>query len=142
MALPASTQRLFRVTLSGFGIDIPGAFATFSGGNPSADVTRFREGGSPVEEVVGGPPTRDDVTIGRPYRRDRDEPVMRWADRSVGKARGSVAIQPVDEDYNPYGRPRVYSDCLLIGASWPDVDSNSGDTANVELSFAVSGEIA
>jgi len=142
MATPASSPAEFRVTLGGFGIPIPGAFMTLTGGNVSAEARRYRPGGQFEEEVAGGPRTRDDVTITREWRRDRDLAIFLWADRHAGRARGAITVQPLDEDGNAFGNPFVYPDALLTGATRPDVDSDAGgDIAVLELSFAVSGRI-
>lgn len=143
MATPAASPSHFRVTLAGFGIDIPGAFMTQGGGNVTAEVRRFRPGGSPHEEVSGGPTSRDDVTVAREWRRDRDLAIYLWADRNAGRARGSITVQPLDDDYNAYGSPVVYADALLTAAAKPDVDSDAGtDVAQLSLTFAVSGPLA
>lgn len=139
----ASSPAHFRVTLSGGPFDVPGAFAQMGGGNPSGDVRRYREGGNPDEEVTGGPGTRDDVTVGRPWRRTRDAELALAMDREVMKARFTVTKQPLDEDYNAWGKPQVYANCLLTGVTHPDVDAEAGgDVARLELSFAVSGPLA
>lgn len=140
----ASSPAQFRVKLSGFDFakgDV-GAWARKSGGNRTAEVRRYREGGNPDEEVGAGPASRDDMTLSRPWKRTRDQELARRADRQVDRNdRGTITVQPLDEDFNPFGRPYLYEG-VLIGCNHPDVDSDAtGDTANLELVFATSGVI-
>lgn len=140
---PVSSSAHFRVTLSGGPFDIPGAFATMEGGNRSGEPRRTREGGSPDEDVSGTPPSRDDITLGRPWRRSRDQELAVQLDRVVMRARWVVTKQPLDEDYKPYGDPMVYPDCLLTGCTHPPVDADAvGDSARLGLTLAPSGELA
>ena len=143
MEAAASSPAHFRVTLSGGPFEVPGAFAQMSGGNPSGDVRRYKEGGDPNDHTSGNPPTRDDVTIGRPWRRTRDHDLALAFDRAVMKSRFTITKQPLDEDFNAWGKPMVYADCLLTGCNHPDVDAEAtGDVARLELTFAVAGELA
>lgn len=140
---PASSPAHFLVTLSGFSFATPGSFRTKSGGNRTAEARRYRSGGSPSEEVAGGPSTTEDITIGREWRRDRDLALAKAASRLVGRARGTITVQPLDDEFNRYGEPYVYSDALLTGVNFPDVDAEGGaDVSSLEMVFAVSGEIA
>lgn len=142
---PASSPADFLVTVAFTqpGRDVAGSFSSMDGGNPTADARRYRAGGSAVEEVSGGPSTRDDISIGREWRRDRDLEIYKWADRRVGRARATVTYQPLDEDLNPFGDAIVYSDALLIGATKPAHDSGAGtDVARLTMTFAVAGEIS
>jgi hypothetical protein len=82
----------------------------------------------------------DDLTIGRPFRVDRDYDLWRWAFSAVGQARGNVSVTPLDGGYNRRGRPAIYNNALLIGVNRPDVDADAvGDVARLELVFAVNG---
>ncbi len=143
MPTKASSPAQFLITLSGFGFEGGiGKFAVKTGGNRTSQVRRYHDGGEPDEQVAGGPANRDDMTLNRPFKRDRDLQLARWADRNVGQARGSIAIQALDGDFHPFGRPVIHSDCLLMTSNWPDVDAEAvGDVARLELVFAVSGTV-
>lgn len=140
---PASSPALFRVTLSNGPFEVPGAFATMSGGNKTGEVRTYREGGEPTPHKSGSATDRDDITLGRPWRRTRDAELAVLFDRYVLRGRWTVTKQPLDEDYNAYGKPMVYDDCLLTGCTHPDVDANAvGDTSSLALTFAAGGELA
>lgn len=140
---PASSPAQNRVTLDGFEIDLPGAWMTQEGGDATAEVRRYRPGGQPHEEVAGGPVTRDDVTVTREWRRDREMEIWRWADRNTGRARGDIIVQPLDDAFNAFGEPVVYEDALLIAARKFTVDSDAGDdVSQLTLVFAVSGPVS
>lgn len=139
----ASSPAHFRTTLSGGPFEVEGTWAQQSGGNKTAEARRYREGGSPSEEVAGGPSTRDDMTLSRPFKRDRDLDLALKLDRAVGSARFTVTKQPLGDDFEAYGKPIVFADALLIGCNWPDGDADGGDdTARIEITVAVSGDIA
>lgn len=112
------------------------------GGNPSGDVRRYKEGGDPNDHTSGNPPTRDDITMGRPWRRSRDAELSVQFDRFTMKGRWDVTKQPLDEDFNAWGKPIVYEGCLLTAIRHPAVDAEAtGDVARLELTFAASGEL-
>ena len=145
----ASSPAQFLVTLHDFGFSKSkkskgknlGRWSSLSGGNASSEIRRYHEGGSPSEEVAGGPGTREDTTIGRPFRYDRDVAVWKWAEKERGKARGDVQIQPLDGEFKPKGRPIVYAKALLMGVNAPEIDAEAvGDVARIELTFALSGD--
>lgn len=143
MAKIASSPAHFRVTLHNFGRHIEGTWMTLSGGNGSSEIRRYRPGGDPEEVVSGGPQTRDDMTVSREWIPGRDPDLYRWADRHRGRARGTVIVQGLDQEYNKHGSPLTYTDAVLMSAARPDVDSNAGaDVARIELVLAVSGKVA
>jgi hypothetical protein len=135
--MKASSAADFLVTLSGFPFDIPGSWAQQGGGNKSAEPRRYREGGTRTEEIGGGPTSRDNITVGRPFKADRDVIIGRAADQQAGRARGTITKQPLDEDGNAFGDPLVYPDSLLLSCTWPDTDADALDTtARIELALA------
>lgn len=125
-------QRQYLVKVSG----IEGYFATFSGGNVTADTNKVYDGGNPVPEVLAGPAEADNITVGRPYDTNRDADIVATLRRQVGLFAATVSVQPTDRNYNAIGKPRVYPDALLVGLTEPDYDATSGDAATIELEFA------
>lgn len=143
-SMEASSPAHFLITLDF--ADAPpairGAWMRKSGGNGTATIRRFHPGGSADEEIAGGPKSRDDMTVSREFRADRDRAVYVWADRKRGQARGSVTVQPLDGDFAKFGAAVTYS-AILMGANLPDVDSDAGgDIAMIELTLATYGEVA
>lgn len=132
-AAKASSAADAVVTMSEFGIEVPGTWGQ-AGGNKSAEPRTYFESGSREEEVAGGPASRDNLTLSRPFKRDRDIELCRYFDRHAGSARGTVTKQFTDEDGNAYGDPVVWSDSLVLACNWPDHDPDGGDTtARVEI---------
>lgn len=130
--MPKAAQRQFLVSVSG----IDGYFATFSGGNVSAETADVFDGGSSTPEKVASPGRTEDITVSRPYDPERDQPVINRLRRRVGKVRVTLTKQPTTADFVPVGPPNVYSNCLLTGVSEPEVDASSGDPTGFELTFA------
>ena len=136
----AQTVAQTRITLSGFSIPIDGTWQTKDGGNLTMEVSREKEGGELFKEDVKVlPGTRDNVTVSRSYKTDRDSAVRRWAERGRGE-RGTLTEQEIDDDELPIGRPFVYK-VRLAGVALPSTDSNGADRKRLELTFAIEGEV-
>lgn len=117
-----------------------GVFDTWSGGDVTADNTKHRRGGMGPQVAIGGPSTVEDVTITRDYDPPRDHGHAHWLSSAVGKAR-VVAIKTVlDDDNVAFGAPIVIRG-ILIGYKNPEHDSDSGDTAFVELVVSPDGAV-
>jgi hypothetical protein len=128
-----TAQRQSIVTALG----IEGAFATKTGGETSAEVTKVYDGGSTTPENLAGPPTTDNVTCGRPYRATRDAAIIKRLRPRVGSFRTTITVQPTDADLIPYGPPTVYADALLVRLAESEVDAASGEPGMIELEFAI-----
>lgn len=136
----AAHQAQAFIRLSGFGFGLDGdigRFARKSGGNVTASVRRYHEGGDFEERITGGPKTADDMTIERPFVLARDLPLYRRARNLTGRARGKIQVQFLDADGRPYGRPLIHTG-VLSGATAPDIDADGvGTNMNLTLTFAV-----
>jgi hypothetical protein len=110
-----------------------GEFDTFSGGDPSAEDVKHARGAGGVERSRGGRQTVDNVTIGREYDTDID---LHWLAARRGKpGLMTVTRQPLDDDYNPKGRPLVYTGTLIkITPSDEDANGNAIDMFQLEMS--------
>lgn len=143
MTTTAQSPAHSRVTVSTPGYSITGTWAGRTGGNRTSDARRYREGGELYREEVGGSPaTTEDMTLSRPFKRDRDIELLRWLVRNAGKAMLTITDQPLDEDGNAYGRPLVET-ARLLGCSRPDADAD--DTTGIqrlEITVAPSGDLA
>ena len=130
---PPSAQRQFLIRVAG----IPGYFATKAGGKTSAAVAKVWDGGSLDPENLAGPAETENLTLGRPYRVSRDQPMIDTYEPLVGRFLTTVSIAPTDRNLVPLTKPRVYVDSLLVGVTPPDGDAASSDPATVEVEFAV-----
>lgn len=119
---------------------IDGYWAAFSGGEISSDTNKVRDGGVLKPDVLAGPPETDDLTLTRPYDAARDQPMINELKKRVGVWRTTISKTPTAPDLTVLNVPAdVYSDALLIKVKPPESDANSGDAAEVELTFAVGG---
>ena len=129
---PISAQRQFLIRVAG----IDGYFATKSGGSMEADASREFDGGSLTPEVMTSPAVPTDITVGRPFKPGRDAALLARLRPLVGRWRTSVSQQPTDIDLVPVGKPTVYNG-VLTAVNDPEADASSGDSARIELTFAV-----
>lgn len=117
-----------------------GAFATKSGGEVTADVTKIRPAALSGEVSLGGPSTVGDLTVGRHYQPFRDDPLIQRLSSKVGSARVVASVVALDgqgQVFKPDGNP--YWVGVLSGVNAPDADAGSGDAAMLELTVACDG---
>ena len=133
MADTYSAQRQFLVTVSG----IVGTWMTKGGGGIQADSNKIFDGGSLRPSIITSPPTTEDVVISRAYKQSRDESILQNLRGKVGRYTTTITVQPTDQDLIAVGRPTVYADAVLVGLTEPELNSDSGDVANFELTFSV-----
>lgn len=130
----ASRQQLVEVA------PFPGYFATKTGGEITADVTKVWDGGARRPENMAGPPSTADVVVGRPYRPGIHGPILKDLARRVGSWRTTISVWDTDPELGPIGTPVVYANALLVGLTRPDLDASSSDPSSLSLAFAVEGE--
>lgn len=133
----ASTASHFYVTATVDGERL-GAFDTFTGGNVSAEVSKRRAGGARTRRAtLGGPRDVDDVTIAREFVHTRDHALAASLEQKVGAtSSATITRQPLDANGSPFGRVKTYTG-VLSNVAYPDADSDSADTAMLELTFVV-----
>lgn len=132
-----------RITIqSEDGFVITGTWANRSGGNRTSTVDRYHEGGELFkEEVAASPATSETMTLGRPFKRDRDIALMKWFHRNAGRRILRITEQPLDDDGNAFGDPLVDT-ARLIGCNRPDVDAdNTGTRKRLEITVEPFGDI-
>lgn len=129
---PPNAAREFLVTVSG----IEGYWARKQGGATASDASKVWDGGSLRPTVLTAPATTEDVTVTRPFRVERDAPLLAALKRVVGRSSHTITITPTDRDLVPSGQPENYVG-VLRSVSGPDTDAGSGDGANIELVFAI-----
>lgn len=128
-----SAQRQFLVTVSG----IDGKFMSKSGGGITSDSTKIYDGGSVTPAIITSPSEVENITVGRAYDQNRDEPILTSLRPQVGRFTTSITVQPADADLVAIGSPSTYSGAVLVSITEPDYDSGSGDVAMFELEFAI-----
>lgn len=131
--MPKTSQKHFLVTIGDQRIQ--GTFSTKTGGETSGETSRDRDGGNPIADVIPGEVSVTNVVVGRAYKPERDQAVIKQLRPLVNQLNTSVTVQPLDHSYVPVGEPEVYVGALLVRVAAPDGDSNSSETARFELEF-------
>lgn len=114
-----------RVTVDG--VSYGDSWATAEGGNLEADNSKTRPGGMGDEVDVGGPASRDDLTLGIQF----SDVVAGWHKKfesRVGTGRIKAAVTFLGPDKAPVG-PSQTRVGTLKAANLPDFDSNGSDQA-------------
>lgn len=128
-----SAKRQFLVRFDG----IDGYWATLTGGRKDVAVTKVFDGGARIADILTANPLVDDITVGRPYDRDRDGPLVKRLLPIAGTWDTMGYDTPTDENLVPAGDALVYN-CRLIGVHPPEVDAGGGSTeALLTLVFSV-----
>lgn len=136
---PITAQRQFLVKATPNepgGVVIEDYFATKTGGEVEGEVSTAWDGGKQRPDKLGGPAVPAVVTLSRPYRAERDAPLMKALRKRVNRDYYTVSVQPVDRDLVPLGvDPTIYVDALLVRAADPEHDAGSADPGTMELAF-------
>jgi hypothetical protein len=118
-----------------------GVMDMFEGGAAKADAQKHRPGGMGPEESLGGPVSREDFTLQRLYKLERDHPLVKKLDRMVGVGAVTAKRLMLDRDRTPSGDPITFTG-TLIGFVHPDHDSNSADKKMVALEVSADEPIS
>lgn len=132
--MPPITQANFLVKIGGVTV---GYFPRCAGGHTRTARSRSWDGGARKPVTLAGFPTQEDLTTGRDYDPERDEPVLRQLRPLAGRFRTVVSVQPTNANLEPIEQPRVYPDALLVEVNEPETDSGSNTPARFELVWAV-----
>ena len=122
-----SRENLFLIHLSIDGTDL-GIWDSWAGGDKDTNSTKYRSGGEPNEESLGGGNVFTDLTIGRNYRLSRDNGIMGFLFDKCGIGAVVAQKQPLDRSYQPYGSPTIASGVLKTVTD-AKVDSNANNAA-------------
>lgn len=133
-------EQLFLVTLTIDGTDY-GIWDKWDGGDKDSTQTKYRSGGQPDEEDLGGAPTFSDVTLTRNYRLSRDAPILGALLNSVGIGNCVATKYPLNRDYSIYG-PHIQAIGPLKTVTDPKVDSNAANPALLVLVLSVNSLVA
>lgn len=131
----AQTQANFIVSVVVDGVQF-GTFDTMDSGDTSSEDSKYSPGGMAKEINLITRRSHANVTVARYYDVLRDDNNLVWLKNRVGRAQGSVSVQPLNADGVPIGGVTVYSG-QLTRAKGPDVDSSSDDAAMLELEFSI-----
>lgn len=101
----------------------------------SVTVTKSRDGGARTEDSSASHPTYGDLTVRRPFKRNRDFAAWRALNDQVGKAYKTITI-PIEDEDGVVIDHLTYTG-LLMSCTPPSGDSLSSTTAMVEISFSI-----
>lgn len=118
-----------------------GVWDTLGGGDVDAEETKYRPGGMQPQISLGGANTVSNVSLARLLSREDWDFMHNLMARRVGKAKVTVARQPLDVDGNPMGRPLVYTG-KLQNVNPGDTDSESSDAQRWEITVSTDGSIS
>lgn len=113
---------------------------SWSGGETDSEEKKFPRGGLQPEVALGGRKSVGNITTKRLYDAYAQD-LESWLEPGVGRAAAILTKQPLDEDGNAFGRPRVYT-AKLKTLTPPDHDSQSSDEAMLECVWSTNGTIA
>lgn len=130
-----ATKRQFLVSVSG----IPGYWASSSGGDVTAPVSKVFEGGQDRPVVLGGLPETSDLEVTRTFDPDKHSALLSQLRKVVGRGRFTVTKQATDANRVRIGKPETHPNCLLVGVSAPEHEEGSGDSSPFKLTFSTAG---
>lgn len=133
-------QDQYDIKVSIDGVDL-GTFDKLSGGEVDSEETTYKPGAMGARVSLGGSVNVGAVTVSRLYDLTRDHGIVHWLIARAGRASAVVSKQPLDVDGNVFGRPIVYSG-KLKQVNPPEVDSESSDSALIELEITPAGTVA
>jgi len=132
-----ATGNQFLVTCPAFGSR---TFSKKTGGEKQSDTATWYDGGATVPDVIAASPKTTDVVLTNAYDPDVDGQLLKIAKAQVGILRTTLSVTPLHGDMTRVagGIPDVYPNGLLKGVKLVEMDANSSDPAQWELTFAVS----
>src|SRR5690242_12796412 len=117
-----SRQDQFLITATYDGKPL-GSFDKKTGGHPSAQDTKYRQGGMVPEISLGGPVSIDNITLSRLYDPSQ-KALLKSLSGLTGRARIVTTQQDLDSFGAPSGSPYTWTG-TLIKVTFPDADSMS-----------------
>lgn len=108
-----------------------GIFITKSGAQLEADGLKTRLGGMSDEVALGGPASRENVTVARMFDTFMQSKA-KWLDSLVGTGSMSVTYTPLGNNKQPSGPSFTYTG-VLNRVTLPEADDNGNDRADIEL---------
>lgn len=110
----------------------PVVFQTFSGGAVAATSIKNRQGGMGDEESLGGPKSREAITVAKIFDLEQDLPNFKFLDNACGGGQVSIGRQKLLPNKVAYGNPINYTGTLMK-VTPPDSDSNATEKAEWSL---------
>jgi hypothetical protein len=121
-----ASQQNSLITVAVDGLPL-GVFDQRTGGESSADVTKYRPGGMARQKSRSGLPDIADLTVSREFEFERDNDLARHLRTRVGRGQMTVNSQPLDNDGAPFGKPTTWTGTLnSVDTGEENSDSSDG----------------
>jgi hypothetical protein len=111
-------------------------WATFEGGGLEADDQKTRPGGMKRQVAIGGPTSRQDVTV-TTQMTDGLTAVAKEFESAAGRKTMTVTVTYLDEDGNAVVGNSFSVKGKVKSAVWPSLDVNSGDVAFLSVTASL-----
>lgn len=108
------------------------SWATLEGGDIESEDTKTRPGGMVGQVNLGGPTTRTDATVSRPYTTQL-HPFVVKLDQAAGSTAMNISYTVLDATGSAAGNPTVTLNGILKNVTRPNFDSNTAGTAMLSL---------
>lgn len=132
-----SLESQYEVTLRINGDDY-GVWDSFSGGGVDSEETKYRPGGMAAQISLGGSKSTENITLGRLFRADRDNLIVKQLNSLCGNGDCVVVKQMLTVDGAATGEPLTYAGTLK-SCKAPDHNSESDDPGMIELEISAAG---
>jgi hypothetical protein len=129
------SEQQWLATLNVGGVDY-GVFDRFTGGDVTSTVNKHRPGGMGPEVTYMSLPMYSDVVVSKVYHTQQDHRRIAELHQQVGKSLATVSLQPLDDNGNPWGNPRVYQG-RVVSVRDGQTDSGSNAPRMFEVDIAV-----
>lgn len=110
---------------------VPSGWSSLDGGDVQANNVKVWPGGMLHQQDLGGPATRSDITIKRPYSDSLHQYLVQW-ENVVGRAAMWVSYTLKDANGNPLSGTVTYTG-KLKQVIRPNYDANNNNPAFVTL---------
>lgn len=131
----AELQFLPSITMDG-ALGYLGHYDKLTGGDATANVQKHRPGGMGPEVAYLALPVYSVLTVSRVYEEARDHALIGTLRTLAGSTYGTITMQPLDAQGNPWGNPTVYRGRLTAVKSG-NADSTSSTPRMYDLDFEI-----
>lgn len=134
-----ATQKQGAVEITIDNVSIPGPWRALEGGRATSDDNRINPGHMLPAIALGGPPTRENITVRRAFDRDLGFDIYKWVDSRSGRGQATISRLFLTRDGLSDITQMMNYTGTLIECGFSNYDADSSDTLELELVFAIDG---
>ena len=116
------------VKLDGVAIGPNPGWATYEGGEREADDQKTRPGGMADQVAIGGPTSRNDVTVTTQFT-DAVAAIAKQIEKRSGRGTFEVSVTYLNMNGDPVAAHSFIRTGIVKSVSIPNIDVNTGDVA-------------